>query len=559
MPLGFQRLNERTQRPNANINFIKPLESPDKEVAQDFLERIAAQCHPIMKEHYLSVMSLEEYPPNPEFLGRNFNAGEVIQLVLKDRSGRWLSFKFVQMVMMHELAHCKQMNHSRFFWGVRNGYAKQMEELWAKRYTGEGMWGRGKNLATGAFVHDAMPDNAQIPEHLCGGTYRRARGRKRKRGQGQDTAGKEKLSYAERQQRRIARKFGKHGEGNALGDNELVRGALETKAGGKRQSGKPRVANSKRGRELRANAALARFESSSTQKVKQETPEGTPGMENGEGSETESDYWSSDNEIDPPAGTEGGEQRSNIKDGSGKDLVKVCGDEGEEDASRNAEMDELRMLSGKPQDVKVKEEPTDSVGVIWPKGGDESETESESDGETARRKQKQKDIGVASDVDPIDVSADRARSLGNEGREEKSNAASSTPQSGRPARKVPELQAATLHSAPTPPTSTSPKPTPPEPTSKVLSCPICSLENDPGNPTCIACANVLKPNLVKNTWRCTSETCKGSQYVNAGDVGRCGVCGASKPPPPPTTTSSSRNQGKAVGMGFIGADTLRWD
>ncbi len=43
-------------------------------------------------------MALEEYPPNPEFIGRNFNAGEVIQLVLKDKSGRWLSFKFVQMV-----------------------------------------------------------------------------------------------------------------------------------------------------------------------------------------------------------------------------------------------------------------------------------------------------------------------------------------------------------------------------------------------------------------------------------------------------------------------------
>ncbi|KAK1076032.1 hypothetical protein LTR33_009307, partial [Friedmanniomyces endolithicus] len=72
-------------------------------------------------------MTLEEYPPNPEFLGRNFNAGESIQLVLKDKGGRWLSFKFVQMVMMHELAHCKQMNHSRFFWNVRNDYAKQME------------------------------------------------------------------------------------------------------------------------------------------------------------------------------------------------------------------------------------------------------------------------------------------------------------------------------------------------------------------------------------------------------------------------------------------------
>jgi len=38
-----------------------------------------------------------------EFVGRNFNAGEVIQLVLKARgSGHWLPFNYVQMVMMHE-------------------------------------------------------------------------------------------------------------------------------------------------------------------------------------------------------------------------------------------------------------------------------------------------------------------------------------------------------------------------------------------------------------------------------------------------------------------------
>lgn len=56
-----------------------------------------------MKEHHLSVMSLEEYEPNAEFVGRNFNAGEVIQLVLKARfTGRWLPFNYVQMVMMHE-------------------------------------------------------------------------------------------------------------------------------------------------------------------------------------------------------------------------------------------------------------------------------------------------------------------------------------------------------------------------------------------------------------------------------------------------------------------------
>ena len=108
MPIGIERINARRKQPNERITFIKPLEGPDKEHAQDFLERIAAISNPIMKKNHISVMSLEEYEPNPEFIGRNFNAGEVIQLVLKARSGHWLPFKFVQMVMMHELSHCKQ-------------------------------------------------------------------------------------------------------------------------------------------------------------------------------------------------------------------------------------------------------------------------------------------------------------------------------------------------------------------------------------------------------------------------------------------------------------------
>ena len=59
MPFGFERLNERQQRPNQNIVFIKPLESADKATAQDFLERIAAQCAPVMKANYLYVVALE--------------------------------------------------------------------------------------------------------------------------------------------------------------------------------------------------------------------------------------------------------------------------------------------------------------------------------------------------------------------------------------------------------------------------------------------------------------------------------------------------------------------
>ncbi|KAM3475757.1 hypothetical protein MY5147_003596, partial [Beauveria neobassiana] len=83
MPVGIQRLNARRTQPNPNIVFIKPLPGPDSSTAEKFLERIAAQCLPIMKEHHLSVVTLEEYEPNREFVGRNFNAGEVIQLVLK--------------------------------------------------------------------------------------------------------------------------------------------------------------------------------------------------------------------------------------------------------------------------------------------------------------------------------------------------------------------------------------------------------------------------------------------------------------------------------------------
>ena len=37
----------------------QPLESADKATAQDFLERIAAQCAPVMKANYLYVVALE--------------------------------------------------------------------------------------------------------------------------------------------------------------------------------------------------------------------------------------------------------------------------------------------------------------------------------------------------------------------------------------------------------------------------------------------------------------------------------------------------------------------
>jgi hypothetical protein len=71
MPVGIERINARRKQPNDRITFIKPLKGPDEAFAQDFLERIAAICNPIMKKHSLSIMSLEEYEPNREFVGRS--------------------------------------------------------------------------------------------------------------------------------------------------------------------------------------------------------------------------------------------------------------------------------------------------------------------------------------------------------------------------------------------------------------------------------------------------------------------------------------------------------
>ncbi|CAK1365885.1 unnamed protein product [Cercospora beticola] len=571
MPLGFERLNERTQRPNANINFIKTVsKGADKAVAEEFLARIAAQCYPVMKKHYITVMALEEYPPNPEFLGRNFNAGEVIQLVLKDKQGRWLSFKFVQMVMMHELAHCKQMNHSKFFWGVRNEYAKEMEGLWQKGYEGEGMWGRGRGLQNGAFVDAQPPDNTQIPEHLCGGTYRR-RGRKRKRGaqQGQDDG--EKLSYAERQQKRIQKKLGKHGvsmKSEVLGDDELTRGALETMNGGKRGAGKPRVANSKRGRELRANAALARFDA-----LKQQAPEKTPEPVADLDSETESEWED---------GSTGGSRADAIviKDEHGRDMVKVCGDGEDDEEGAGKEIDELRMLSrgpGRASNKKAQPKPVQTRDIH-----EDSETESEAEDNSLMASTKGSAVfsgsnakaptrltnrrtvepPAHSDSETEDEIEDADSSSASK---VESSAEQSSHKAGAASLPTPELRQEHFKIGDTsqdpndmPVTATATNAAIADPVDALI-CPICSLENELNSPTCIACAHVLCPRLMPNNWACKSDTCKDSFYINAGDVGRCGICGSAKPQMLANAKDHRQNRtGPSRPTGLTGADVLRW-
>jgi hypothetical protein len=65
---------------------------------------------------------------------------------------------------------------------------------------------------------------------------------------------------------------------------------------------------------------------------------------------------------------------------------------------------------------------------------------------------------------------------------------------------------------------------------------------------------VLLPHLIPNHWRCQSETCKTSAYINAGDVGRCNLCGAQKP-----KTTNAPHAGNDQQFGMTRAEILRWD
>lgn len=475
MPLGIQRLNAKKSQPNDRIVFIKPLKGKDEAIAQDFLERIAAQCGrdltrpslhlyiliyahayvpavPIMKGHHLSVTTLEEYEPNREFVGRNFNNGEIIQLVLKARSGQWLPFNYVQMVMMHELAHNVQMNHSRAFWKVRNLYADQMRAIWERGYTGEGMWGRGALLATGQFESNTVAEGEELPGHLCGGTYRSRRGRKRGRKAGPD------LSYQERKQRRIEKKFGK--DGVALGADDDVKAKLEK---GKRTQAAPRVAKSNRGRDLRAAAALARFE-----QQKDDTKEGGNRVDDDSCvSDEDSDYEDAENPdlgVDDAIDIDG----KRLLDTKGNRMVKICEDENPNDEDAANELKELQSSITK---------------YFAPHEGE-----------------------------------DAAHKHGRQGRMEGAES--------HPSRGATSTTTEDPASYKAPPTSN--KAPSHEVTAATPICPVCSFENETYTVTCSMCLHVLDATSVPGTWKCRSASCDGSVYLNAGDCGTCGVCGQRK-------------------------------
>lgn len=225
------------------------------------------------------------------------------------------------------------MNHSGAFWKVRNQYAKELKELWARNYAGEGFWSRGQTLLSGSYTTSALPDAVSMPKSLCGGTYRSSRKRSRKEGKGK--TGKPTPTYAERKKRSIAKKFGTGGV--ALGSDDGSRVKLEDGKGKSKPKGKPRVAQSARGRELRAAAALARFEQNSCPglgTVEQEE-EHTSEIQSETDSDEEDVYIKKEEALDGCI--------TSLRNPESKGMIKVCEEEDTADDNVKKELEELQQ------------------------------------------------------------------------------------------------------------------------------------------------------------------------------------------------------------------------
>lgn len=248
MPYRVERFNDHGRHPNKLISFIKE-ERRDRSTAEQaqalsVLNRVAAIVYPIMKANGLQVTTLEEHPYNLGYLGINYNAGECIGLVLRTKYGSWIPENLVLQTMLHELSHCTNMHHKSSFWQTLRNYRAGMQRLQLEGYTGEGFWGKGIVLGTGEDSTTPI-DSQDMPKSICGGALNGSRFR-RSRGQQNSSMSRTKKVKL----------------GQVLGGDLEVRRKLE----GRSTRATPKVANSARGRLLRAAAAEARLSAAAEQR-----------------------------------------------------------------------------------------------------------------------------------------------------------------------------------------------------------------------------------------------------------------------------------------------------
>ncbi|THH20719.1 hypothetical protein EW146_g661 [Bondarzewia mesenterica] len=168
------RLNANEPIPNPHVNFITALPMPqqaDQEHARQLLRALAAQIKPVMKTHGFVVNSLEEYEYNRVFAGRNWNAGEVVELVLRRENGVFVSTSWLMSTLCHELAHIKHMNHGPAFQALWSRLSKEVRELQERGYYGDGYWSAGTRLADSARVAGDGGEVEELPEFMSYATH----------------------------------------------------------------------------------------------------------------------------------------------------------------------------------------------------------------------------------------------------------------------------------------------------------------------------------------------------------------------------------------------------
>ncbi|KAL1662655.1 WLM domain-containing protein [Schizophyllum commune] len=253
------RLNERETNPNPHINFISALHAhseEDRESARQLLLALAAQVRPVMKDHGFAVNSLEEYEHNKVFLGRNWNAGETIELVLRRPDGSFMPTHFIMSTFCHE-----HMNHGPDFQKLWKQLRVEVRRLQDRGYYGDGYWSSGTRLGDSAQIEgQGVASSEYMPEYMCGGAQtrtrptaiRRRRGPRRPRETipslhtGRQTAKKRKAGA------RVTSKYAFEGEGATLSGRD-------PKAGGK-GAGFRKQAVSKTAREERLAAIERRLQ-----------------------------------------------------------------------------------------------------------------------------------------------------------------------------------------------------------------------------------------------------------------------------------------------------------
>ncbi|KZT57701.1 WLM-domain-containing protein, partial [Calocera cornea HHB12733] len=130
-----------------------------------------------MKKHGFTVNSFEEYEFNRVFAGRNWNAGEVVELVLRRPSGAFYPTPYLLNTLCHELAHIKHMNHGAQFHALWRALRGEVEALRRRGYYGDGMWSAGVRVGDGERVGGAgeMLGAEEVPEWTCGGAQEKKR------------------------------------------------------------------------------------------------------------------------------------------------------------------------------------------------------------------------------------------------------------------------------------------------------------------------------------------------------------------------------------------------